>query len=107
MNGSVEAAFKELRGRAADVKRNDRVFAQSPRKWWEDAVSKAAVVGYRWHDNRHTFCSRLAMRGINLKVIQTLAGHKTLVMAGRYAHLDDASLRVAVDSLMVSLTASK
>lgn len=107
MNGSVEAAFKELRGRVAEVKRNDRVFAQSPRKWWEDAVSKALVVGYRWHDNRHTFCSRLAMRGINLKVIQTLAGHKTLAMAGRYAHLDDASLRVAVDSLMVSLTASK
>ena len=35
---------------------------------------------------------------INLKVIQTLAGHKTISMTARYAHLDDASLKAAVDS---------
>jgi site-specific recombinase XerD len=39
------------------------------------------------------------MRGVNLKVIQTLAGHKTVAMTARYAHLDNASLRVAVNSL--------
>jgi site-specific recombinase XerD len=39
------------------------------------------------------------MKGVNLKVIQTLAGHKTIAITARYAHLDDASLRVAVNSL--------
>jgi site-specific recombinase XerD len=106
MNASVEGAFKEIRSRLATVKRTGKVFAESKRVWWEDAVAKSGVVHYRWHDNRHTFCSRLAMRGINLKVIQTLAGHKTISMTARYAHLDDASLRTAVDSLMTSLTAS-
>ena len=99
MNATVEAAFRELRSRVAKVQRNDRVFENSPRHWWEGAIRKAGIEDYRWHDNRHTFCSRLAMRGTNLKVIQTLAGHKTLAMTGRYAHLDDASLRVAVDLL--------
>jgi len=70
-----------------------------PRAWWEDALKASKVAKYRWHDHRHTFCSRLAMKGANLKVIQTLAGHKTIAMTARYAHLDDASLRAAVDML--------
>jgi site-specific recombinase XerD len=99
MNATVADAFQKLATRVPAAKKHDRVFPQSPRKWWEAAISKAGIQDYRWHDNRHTFCSRLAMRGTNLKVIQTLAGHKTLAMTARYAHLDDASLRVAVDSL--------
>lgn len=99
MNRTVEAAFKKIKSRAATTKRGEKVFPGYPRKWWEDAISKSGIVSYRWHDNRHTFCSRLAMRGANLKVIQTLAGHKTISMTARYAHLDDASTRAAVGSL--------
>jgi site-specific recombinase XerD len=39
------------------------------------------------------------MKGVNLKAIQTLAGHKTISITARYAHLDDTALRTAVDSL--------
>jgi site-specific recombinase XerD len=99
MNRTVEAAFKKIKSRATTTKRGEKVFAGYPRKWWEDAIGKSGIVSYRWHDNRHTFCSRLAMRGANLKVIQTLAGHKTISMTARYAHLDDASTRAAVASL--------
>jgi site-specific recombinase XerD len=102
MNDTVEAAFRTIESRAAPSKRGERVFADYPRKWWAEAVSTSGVVSYRWHDNRHTFCSRLAMRGVNLKAIQTLAGHKTISMTARYAHLDDASLRAAVGSLTAS-----
>ena len=48
---------------------------------------------------RHTFCSRLAMRGHNLKLIQQLAGHKSIEMSARYAHLGENSLHAAVDRL--------
>jgi integrase len=107
MNTSVEDAFKELRERAPSAKKNEPVFSGNPRSWWEDALAKSGVVNFRWHDCRHTFCSRLAMRGINLKVIQMLAGHKTITMTARYAHLDDMALRVGVDSLATSITGSK
>ena len=96
MNASVEAAFRTLRERNPKAQ---VVFDGLPRVWWEDALAASKVARYRWHDNRHTFCSRLAMRGVNLKAIQTLAGHKTISMTARYAHLDDTSLRAAVDSL--------
>ena len=42
---------------------------------------------YTWHSNRHTFCSWLAMAGVSIKEIQVLAGHKTISMSARYAHL--------------------
>jgi len=69
MNGTVEAAFTAIKFRSAKTKRGDKVFADYPCKWWDEAITKSGVVHYRWHDNRHTFCSRLAMRGVNLKVI--------------------------------------
>ncbi len=97
MNSTVHAAIAELRGRVLKPKKNDAVFTQLPRSWWEDALAKCGVTDFRWHDCRHTFCSRLAMKGVNLKAIQVLAGHKTITMTARYAHLDDAALRAAVD----------
>lgn len=99
MNAAVEAAFAELKARFGVVKKGARVFSEYPRSWWESVIEKSGVVNFRWHDNRHTFCSRLAMKGVNLKVIQILAGHKTIATTARYAHLDDASLRAAVDLL--------
>ncbi len=47
----------------------------------------------------HTFCSRLAMAGVNLKTIQTLAGHRTIAMTARYAHLAPSSLHAAVETI--------
>ncbi len=42
------------------------------------------------------------MRKVNLVAIKELAGHKTLAITARYAHLDDDAKREAVDSLLVS-----
>ncbi len=97
MNSTVQSAFAEIRSRVPKAKKTEAVFDQLPRSWWEDALEKSGVVDFRWHDCRHTFCSRLAMKGVNLKAIQVLAGHKTITMTARYAHLDDAALRAAVD----------
>jgi integrase len=98
LNAEVFAAFKKLE---ENRKERDTVFEiQNPKEWFHSALRLANIANYRWHDNRHTFCSRLAMRGVNLKVIQALAGHKTIGMTARYAHLDDAALRRAVDELL-------
>lgn len=100
INSVVKAAFEVLKARAPRAKKNDPIFLGLPRRWWKEALKTASVDHFRWHDCRHTFCSRLAMKGINIKVIQTLAGHKTIAMTARYAHLDDHALRAAVDSLV-------
>lgn len=66
------------------------------KRWWEAALKRAKIQNFRWHDLRHTFCSRLAQNSASLKLIQEAAGHKTIVMSARYAHLDKTNLRSAL-----------
>jgi site-specific recombinase XerD len=100
MNDAVMKAMEEFARRSKSTSRDARVFPiKNPKDWFKPAMSDAKIVNYRWHDNRHTFCSRLAMRGENLKVIQQLAGHKTIQMSARYAHLGEKSLHAAVSGL--------
>lgn len=100
MNKSVLEAFRALHEAADDQSQQAGVFSNGlPRKWFEAALKKAKIQNYRWHDNRHSFCSRLAMAGRTIKEIQELAGHKTITMSARYAHLDERTLRDAVDCI--------
>lgn len=85
-------------------KPNERVFhcnaADFVQRWWfEPALKEADIEGYVWHSNRHTFCSWLAMSGATLKEIQELAGHKTIQMSARYAHLNPAHKLAAVERI--------
>jgi integrase len=98
------AAFKALA--VAKHEKIDRVFKSSrgeplnnPRKWFEAAIEEAKIQGFRWHDLRHTFCSRLAMKGVDIRSIAQLAGHKTLAMAMRYSHLSPSHDQKAIEKL--------
>jgi hypothetical protein len=51
------------------------------------AWDEASIQEYVWHCDRHTFCSWLAMAEATIKEIQELAGHKTISMSARYAHM--------------------
>jgi site-specific recombinase XerD len=70
------------------------------RHWFEDAVKNAGVKDFTWHCLRHTFGSRLASRGIDLRKIQELMGHKTLAVTVRYTHLSQPDLLAAVEALV-------
>ncbi len=57
------------------------------------------IKDFRFHDLRHTFASHLAMKGWNLRTIQSLLGHKDPRMTQRYSHLSQEHLAEAVKSL--------
>jgi integrase len=56
---------------------------------WDAAIKLAEIKNYRFHDNRHTCGSYLAMSGYSLTDIAELLNHKTLEMAKRYSHVAD------------------
>lgn len=66
------------------------------RTWFVSAVERAKLKGVHWHVLRHTFISRLVQKGVNLKIVQVAAGHRTIAMTARYAHLDKSSLANAM-----------
>jgi integrase len=89
-----------------DNQPGDEVFPRpGPRsdcRWWfEPALTEAKIKPYTWHNNRHTFCSWLAMAGVSTKEIQVLAGHKTITMAARYAHLSPEATASASERLVM------
>jgi site-specific recombinase XerD len=71
-----------------------------PSHWFHLAVPAAAGLrNYTWHDNRHTYASRLRQTGTPLGNIAELLGHKGLAMTRRYAHLSIPNLHEAVSRI--------
>jgi len=63
------------------------------------AVKRAGIPHVRFHDLRHTFASHLVMKGIDLRTVQELLGHRDMRMTLRYAHLAPDHVRKAVEVL--------
>lgn len=59
------------------------------RTQWENALKRAGITDFRFHDLRHTTASNLAMNGASLRDIAEVLGHKTLQMTKRYSHLTE------------------
>lgn len=77
---------------------------ENGRHWFDDAVVDAKVKNFHWHDLRHTFASRLRMKGAPLEDIADLLGHKSLTMTRRYAHLGPNKLHAVVSLLKPTAT---
>jgi len=97
-------ALREQR-EAVPHKPKDKVFplpgpGSDCRWWFEPALAETKITDYTWHNNRHTFCSWLAIAGVNLKEIQVLAGHKTIAMTAYNAHLSQGATSSAAERLV-------
>ena len=54
---------------------------------WREALERAKLRDFRFHDLRHCCASYLAQAGTPLNVIAEVLGHRRLDMTRRYAHL--------------------
>jgi integrase len=64
---------------------------------WLKLLERAQVIGFRWHDMRHDFASRLVMAGVPLNTVRDLLGHADIKMTLRYAHLAPGTKAAAVE----------
>jgi integrase len=68
----------------------------TPHRAWETAVRRAGLGDLHLHDLRHTFASRLVMRGVPILAVSKLLGHASITMTMRYAHLAPDGLDGAI-----------
>ncbi len=73
------------------------------RNGFENALERAKIKDFRFHDLRHTAASYLAMSGVDLRTIMEILGHKSFDMVMRYAHLSQSHNANAVSRLDVQM----
>ncbi len=66
-----------------------------------NTIRKAAEVNCRWHDLRHTACTKLAEAGVAEFVMQAIMGHMSRAMLERYSHVRLNAKRAAVEAMSI------
>lgn len=107
MNDIVREVLQKHPKRIVDGKVCPLVLSRpdgSPFKWPEGgfrgSLRRASIERHiRFHDLRHTFASHLVMKGIDLRSVAQLLGHRDIKITMRYAHLAPDHLQAAVDVL--------
>lgn len=87
--GSTGLVFAGRKGKMSEIKTA-----------WSTLLKRARIEGFRWHDMRHHFASRLVMAGVDLNTVRELLGHADLKMTLRYAHLAPEHKAAAVAKLI-------
>jgi integrase len=69
------------------------------RRRWQNAVKRAGLENFRFHDLRHTFASWARMSGADLADICEALGHSNISVTMRYAHIEPAQHKTAFDRI--------
>ena len=107
MNDMVRASLEAHPKRIVDGKLCVHVLCNEAGKPYKDlrrafrtSLDNAEIHRHiRINDLRHTFASHLVMKGVDLRTVAMLMGHKDIKMTMRYAHLAPDHLQAAVDKL--------
>ena len=74
------------------------------KKPFGNALKKARIEDFRFHDLRHTFASHYVMNGGDLLALKEILGHADLTMVQRYAHLASSHKRRQINNLSGKFT---
>ena len=79
-------------------------FRGKPIRWantkaWREALVRAGISNFRWHDLRHTWATWHRQSGTPTHELQRLGGWQSVVMVERYAHLASEHLASAANRL--------
>jgi integrase len=74
---------------------------------WRRKRKAAGVTGFRFHDFRHDFASKLLRETGNLKLVQRALNHADIKTTLRYPHVLDTEVATALEQLAESRTKSR
>ncbi|MCD6413410.1 MAG: site-specific integrase [Elusimicrobia bacterium] len=76
-------------GKKEPYKKIDTIFG--------NAVKRAKIVDFHFHDLRHTAAAYMVMSGMDLTTVKEILGHRSIKMTMRYAHLSPHHKRTAME----------
>ena len=68
-------------------------------KSWTTALKAAKIENFRFHDLRHTVGTRLIEKGVDIKTVQELFAHSSIITTQRYLHTDVTRKQAAMQLL--------
>lgn len=74
---------------------------------WKRLRRRAGVTGFRWHDLRHDFGTKLLRETGNLRLVQKAMNHSDIKTTLRYAHVLDSEVAEALERIQKSRTKSR
>ncbi|OZY52405.1 site-specific integrase [Pseudomonas lundensis] len=95
--GVLEAWKKQVKKSSYVFPGQDGGRFEDVKSAWLKLLERAQIDGFRWHDMRHDFASRLVMAGVPLNTVRDLLGHADIKMTLRYAHLAPETKAAAVE----------
>lgn len=111
LNRAAESAIKTLNRGDDELLFPPRRADSKDSRWhyalWLKLANKAQLRYCRFHDLRHTFATDLLRRGVNIKVVKELLGHRSIQTTMRYLHFVEVDRRAAVDMLETAADASE
>ena len=66
-------------------------------QWFHWMYRRAGITGASSHSGRRTFITRLASQGIGVRVLASLAGHRSIAVTQAYIDVNDDQRRHAVE----------
>ncbi len=95
----IEKRFETKDRRCPYVFHRNGEKVKSIKEGFTNALKKANIKNFTFHDLRHTFASRLVQKGIDLYVVKELLNHSSITVTQRYAHLKLENMKKAVEIL--------
>jgi integrase len=74
---------------------------------WRRLRKNAEVSGFRFHDYRHNFGTKLLRKTGNLKLVQRALNHADIATTTRYAHVLDTEVAEAMEGVTESRRKSR
>jgi integrase len=78
------------------INKNKPIDLRTP---FDNALKKAGINDFRWHDLRHCCASYLCMGGASMTEIGAVLGHKSIAMTQRYAHLSETHVAGVLEQM--------
>jgi integrase len=75
---------------------------EAVQSYWRRLRKRSGVVGFRFHDLRHDFGTKLLRVTGNLRLVQKALGHRDIKTTTRYAHALDSDVAEAMERVAES-----